>query len=171
MTQICVGRAALTPDTIKSALYTPLPGLQAMVRMTPILRPLEPPTPDHQTARGRRIGVALPLRAGWRAASGADPPQRHAGQTIAARSAFLAAASIPATSRPSQTALREACEEIGVCDGAADLQLLGDLTPLYIPPSDFRIYPHVVYLPHRPHFVPQPDEVAELLEVPVSWFL
>ena len=69
----------------------------------------------------------------------------------------------------SHTAVREACEEIGVC--AEDLQLLGDLTPLYIPPSGFRIYPHVAWLPRRPDFVLQPGEVAELLEPPVTHFL
>jgi 8-oxo-dGTP pyrophosphatase MutT (NUDIX family) len=67
------------------------------------------------------------------------------------------------------TALREACEEIGVCE--RDVRLLGDLTPLYIPPSDFRIYPHVAYVPCRPEFRVQPAEVAELLEVPISHFL
>ena len=67
------------------------------------------------------------------------------------------------------TALREACEEIGVCE--TDLRLLGALTPLYIPPSDFRIYPHVAYALRRPAFCPQPAEVAELLEVPITHFL
>jgi 8-oxo-dGTP pyrophosphatase MutT (NUDIX family) len=67
------------------------------------------------------------------------------------------------------TALREACEEIGVCEEGP--RLLGDLTPLYIPPSDFCIHPHVAYLPRRPQFRPQPGEVAELLEVPVRHFL
>ena len=75
----------------------------------------------------------------------------------------------PDDSSTAHTALREACEEIGVCND--DLRLLGDLTPLYIPPSDFRIYPHVSYLPQRPVFSPQPDEVAELIEVPIRHFL
>ena len=65
--------------------------------------------------------------------------------------------------------MREACEEIGVCED--DLQLLGDLTPLYIPPSDYYIYPHVAWVPRRPDFDPQPDEVAELLEPPIAHFL
>ena len=52
-----------------------------------------------------------------------------------------------------------------------DLLLLGDLTPLYIPPSDYYIYPHVAWLPRRPNFTLQPDEVAELLEPPITHFL
>jgi 8-oxo-dGTP pyrophosphatase MutT (NUDIX family) len=77
----------------------------------------------------------------------------------------------PEDASTAHTALREACEEVGACDSAADLRLLGDLTPLYIPPSDFCIYPHVAYTSQRPRFAPQPDEVAELLEVPLSHFL
>lgn len=161
---------SLTPDTIKSALHKPLPGLQAMVRMAPIPRPLEPPTPDHRPREGGVLVLLYPCGPAGELhlvlTRRSDTLGNHRGQI-----SFPGGSVDPGDESTSQTALREACEEIGVCDGAADLQLLGDLTPLYIPPSDFRIYPHVAYLPHRPHFVPQPDEVAELLEVPVSWFL
>jgi 8-oxo-dGTP pyrophosphatase MutT (NUDIX family) len=68
---------------------------------------------------------------------------------------------------PAHTAVREACEEIGVCTD--ELRILGALTPLYIPPSDYTIYPFVAYLPHRPQFTAHPGEVAELLELPVSY--
>ncbi len=68
-----------------------------------------------------------------------------------------------------QTALRETCEELGLCSD--EVRILGALTPLYVPPSDFCIHPYVAYLPHRPLFVPQPREVAELLEVPLRSFL
>lgn len=57
------------------------------------------------------------------------------------------------------TALRETCEELGVCE---PITLLGHLTPFYIPPSHFVVHPSVGYLPHRPHFSPNPDEVAEV---------
>jgi hypothetical protein len=45
------------------------------------------------------------------------------------------------------------------------------LASLYIPPSDFEIHPFVVYLSYRPHLVPAPAEVAELIEVPLSQLL
>lgn len=57
------------------------------------------------------------------------------------------------------TALRETCEELGVCDG---ITVLGQLSPFYIPPSHYLVYPSVGYLPRRPQFVPNPDEVAEV---------
>ncbi len=45
---------------------------------------------------------------------------------------------------------------------------LGRLTPLYIAPSNYCVYPTVTFLPGEPLFRPQPDEVAEVIEVPVS---
>jgi 8-oxo-dGTP pyrophosphatase MutT (NUDIX family) len=68
-----------------------------------------------------------------------------------------------------ETALREAREEIGVV--TAGLELLGPLTPLYIPPSNNVIHPFVAYTPQRPTFDPDPTEVAELLEVPLPLLL
>lgn len=60
------------------------------------------------------------------------------------------------------TALRETCEELGVCD-AAQFQIMGTLYPCYIPPSHFMVQPVVAMLPFIPQFHPSPDEVAEVL--------
>jgi 8-oxo-dGTP pyrophosphatase MutT (NUDIX family) len=68
-----------------------------------------------------------------------------------------------------ETAVRETSEELGV--KLDDDCLLGKLASLYIPPSDFEIHPFVAYSPTRPDFVPAPDEVAELLEVPLACLL
>ena len=64
-----------------------------------------------------------------------------------------------------QTALREAQEELGVLP--AVVETLGELTPLYIPTSDFCITPVVGWIENRPHWQPDPDEVAEVLEIPL----
>lgn len=56
------------------------------------------------------------------------------------------------------TALRETCEELGVCE---PMEVLGELTPIYIPPSHFNVYPTVAMLDMPPIFKPNPDEVAE----------
>ncbi|HLV36381.1 MAG TPA: CoA pyrophosphatase, partial [Spirillospora sp.] len=68
-----------------------------------------------------------------------------------------------------ETALRETCEELRVCDPAADV--LGRLTPIYIPPSDFEVFPIVAALDYKPVFQPNPDEVAEVLNVPLAALL
>ncbi|PKO20610.1 MAG: CoA pyrophosphatase [Chloroflexi bacterium HGW-Chloroflexi-1] len=67
------------------------------------------------------------------------------------------------------TALREAQEELGI--DPASLELLGALSPLYIPPSDFYIYPVVAYAAERPGFTPNPEEVAEVIEAPLAHLL
>jgi 8-oxo-dGTP pyrophosphatase MutT (NUDIX family) len=69
------------------------------------------------------------------------------------------------------TALRETEEEIGV--PAHTLQVIGRLTPLYIPPSDFEVHPFVARTGNgsQPQFTPNPGEVAEIVEVPLQVLL
>jgi 8-oxo-dGTP pyrophosphatase MutT (NUDIX family) len=67
------------------------------------------------------------------------------------------------------TALREAWEEIGIVPEA--VELLGALTPLYIPPSNFCVYPFVGLLSEPPVAPLQTAEVAAVLHVPVAHLL
>jgi len=67
------------------------------------------------------------------------------------------------------TALRETCEELGVCDPA--IQVIGTLSKLYIPPSNFEVFPTVAYLPAHPAFAPNPAEVAEVFTFPLDALL
>jgi 8-oxo-dGTP pyrophosphatase MutT (NUDIX family) len=70
-----------------------------------------------------------------------------------------------------QAALRETEEEIGV--PAAEIVILGELTSIYIPPSDYEVHSFVGWVNggKRPSFVPEPREVAEILEVPLPRLL
>ena len=65
-----------------------------------------------------------------------------------------------------QTALREAREEIGAA--CAQVELLGELSPIYIPPSNFLVTPTVGCVDQPPDFRCDPREVDELIEVPLS---
>ena len=62
-----------------------------------------------------------------------------------------------------QAALREAEEEVGV--NSKDITLIGELTQLYIPPSNFLVFPFIGCIDYAPSFLIQPDEVEELIEV------
>ncbi|HEV7347296.1 CoA pyrophosphatase [Telluribacter sp.] len=62
-----------------------------------------------------------------------------------------------------RTALREAQEEIGL--RLTDVQVLGVLTELFIPPSNFFVLPVVASMPYRPEFFPDPREVEKVFEV------
>jgi len=65
-----------------------------------------------------------------------------------------------------RTALREAQEEIGI--KASDVRVLGQLTQIYIPPSNFQVQPVVGYLPYRPDFFPDIREVADIIEISLA---
>lgn len=68
-----------------------------------------------------------------------------------------------------QTALRETCEELGICQDT--IELLGMLSRIYIPPSNFHVYPQVGYLNQTPEYKPNPLEVAEVFSIPLSALL
>ncbi len=61
------------------------------------------------------------------------------------------------------TALREAWEEIGV--HKQDVKVIGKLSQIYIPPSNFMVYPVVGAINYNPEFVCNEDEVEHLLEI------
>ncbi len=63
------------------------------------------------------------------------------------------------------TALRETQEEIGLEQD--QIEVLGRLTPLYIPPSNFCVYPFVGALTHDPPLTPHSSEVEEILRIPL----
>ena len=68
------------------------------------------------------------------------------------------------------TALRETEEEIGVPPAA--VELLGQLTPLYILPSDYEVHPFVgFHAGGRPVFTPHSREVAAIIETPLRLLL
>jgi 8-oxo-dGTP pyrophosphatase MutT (NUDIX family) len=68
-----------------------------------------------------------------------------------------------------QTALREAQEEIGI--RVQDVTVIGTLTELFIPPSNFYVQPVVGTLSARPDFYPDPREVDAVVEVSVDTLL
>ena len=64
------------------------------------------------------------------------------------------------------TALREANEEIGLQYGVANV--LGELSPLFIGPSNFCVHPFVAVSETEPQLAPLEEEVAAILHVPVA---
>lgn len=63
------------------------------------------------------------------------------------------------------TALRETHEETGV--EARGTEVLGRLTDLYIPPSNFLVTPYLGIHARTPSFKPDPAEVSGIIQVPV----
>ena len=63
------------------------------------------------------------------------------------------------------TAIRETMEELGI-DG--DIKILGSLTELLIPVSNYLVSPFVGCLDHRPEFHPDHSEVQYIIETPLE---
>lgn len=144
-----------------------LPGMEAQVRMAPPGR--ETYQQPGQEPRDAAVLVTLyPRDNQWhivfieRAKSNAQ--DRHRGQI-----------SLPGGKRDAgdktyaETALRETQEEVGI--PADKVRLIGQLSELYIPISNFYVYPFVGFLEETPMLVRQEDEVESILEVPVNMFI
>lgn len=149
----------LTVETLREALSGPLPGRRAQLWMAPQPRPL---TADHRAKPAAVLILLYPCGTDWcfPLTLRGDALTNHQGQV-----------SLPGGAREedeplAQTALRETAEELGI--RLQEAEVLGKLTPLYIPPSDFEVTPFVAYLPRRPEFRPNPSEVAEVVDTPVS---
>lgn len=64
------------------------------------------------------------------------------------------------------TALRETFEEIGV--ETELISIVRPFTPLYIPPSNFKVYPFLGYATQELTFNPDEREVLGIIEMPLS---
>jgi 8-oxo-dGTP pyrophosphatase MutT (NUDIX family) len=89
--------------------------------------------------------------------------QYHAGQIA------LPGGSCDGDETYEQTALRELFEETGVVINRK--HIIGRLTPLYIPVSNFYIQPTVACIDTLPIFNPHTKEVVELIEFPLKGIL
>ena len=68
-----------------------------------------------------------------------------------------------------QTAYRETHEELGIHE--SQIELIGPLTDLYIPPSNFYVQPYLGFIKEKSiSFLTNPYEVEELLHVPFKIF-
>lgn len=67
------------------------------------------------------------------------------------------------------TALRETSEELGI--DSRPIEIWGQLTTIYIPPSNFRLTPVVGYTAVLPPLVPNPREIEALIHLPLRLLL
>jgi 8-oxo-dGTP pyrophosphatase MutT (NUDIX family) len=153
-------------ENLSRRLQAPLPGPEAQYRLAhAVRRPLGPP-PAH-AREASVLALFYPHAGEWhlvlieRASTHAD--DRHGGQI-----GFPGGRVEPTDPSLEYAALREAEEEVGA--PAADIRLLGRLTELYIPVSNFLVHPFVGWLDHQPRFRRQASEVNAILEVPYATF-
>ncbi|OGD09102.1 MAG: hypothetical protein A2Y86_02465 [Candidatus Aminicenantes bacterium RBG_13_62_12] len=152
---------------IEERLRGTLPGLSAQLVMAPF------PRPGDQTyldvgERCHKAGVLLLLyprqeQLYFLLTKRTDKVFHHRGQV-----SLPGGEQLPSET-PVQAALRETEEELGTSMPGGEI--LGLLTPLYIPPSNYCIYPVVASIPHPPECRPRSEEVAEVIEVSLAHLL
>lgn len=165
-----------TLEHIRQALAGPLPGLAGQIKMAPepgqgqphrwerpvdcreasVLVLLYPHTSRFHNSHSPSAEMELHLILTRRP----EYPGVHGGQIS------LPGGRREGTESLTTTALRETQEEIGLAP--EHVEILGQLTPLYTPPSNFYIYPFVGFTASRPVFKPDTKEVAELIEAPLN---
>jgi 8-oxo-dGTP pyrophosphatase MutT (NUDIX family) len=150
--------------TLEQRLKSPLPGLPSQLRMVPSPRPgSQSYTEVEATSLKAGVMVLLYPKSGGPHLVFIRRPStvlHHKDQVS------FPGGGIEPGEDPEAAALRETWEEIGVPRDR--IRVLGRLTPLYIPPSNYSIFPVVGAAAEPPPFQPEPEEVAEIIEIPLA---
>jgi len=151
------------PERLTERLQQPLPGWRAQACYQPEMsygRYFGPP-PLH-ARQAAVLALIYPCGNQWQLPLTLRPAHMldHAGQIS------LPGGLIEPDERSSDAALRELEEELGVA--TTDVELLGQLSSIYLLRSNFHITPWVAAIRCCPRWQPNLAEVAELLEVPLA---
>lgn len=151
-------------QNLEERLMEPLPGSEAHAKMTHVARNSITPTPKH--AKLASILILLYKKENqWFTTlmkrTSRFKNDRHKGQI-----SFPGGQAEPSDLTKADTALRENEEEMGI--PASHVRVLGALTELYIPVSNFLVQPYVGYAKNPPIFKPDSNEVDEVIQVPLS---
>lgn len=149
-------------EKLRTRLRVPLPGRNAQEKMIGRVLPIPLVVPGHAVLSAvlcllvpiaDELNVILMKRM--------DDHTAHAGQV-----SFPGGRFEDADNGLQQTALREAHEEIGALPQLVDV--LGALSPVYIPVSNYNVFPFVGYLKERPDYHLNRTEVSYTMEVPLK---
>ena len=144
---------------LQNALSRPLPGLDAQLRMAPSPRVGWDP---FKVPEGTRDGAALILIYPHDDTFFLPLTVRGSGLRNHTGQVSLPGGRVDEGETIEAAALREADEEIGVDRGS--VLVLGRLTPLHIPVSNFLLHPIVGFVDARPVFNRAEWEVARIIE-------
>ena len=149
-------------DLLSTRLSQPLPGQHAQFQMAPLARR----QPEMASVQAKKCREAAVLALFYPCSKGRpkllltvrpEAMNKHAGQVA-----------FPGGRRETgeeliQTALRETEEEVYI--PGEQIDVLGELTSLYIPPSNFCVYPYVGVIDFRPDMKRTSEEVAAMFGV------
>ena len=149
---------------LEENLQAGLPGREVQYQMAHVIRRRYEPAPPNARKAGV-VALFYPKASGWHIVlierNSSHPDDRHGGQI-----SFPGGKFEEGDRNLADTALREAHEEVGV--DPSTVTLIGELTELYIPVSNFLVKPYVGYTTITPEFRPQLSEVRAIVEAPVE---
>jgi 8-oxo-dGTP pyrophosphatase MutT (NUDIX family) len=152
---------------IEKSLQNELPGRAAQFKMTNISRTLDDIVPSDAKLAGVKL-LLFPkqdkLHLSFIQRTAKNPNDPHSGQI-----SFPGGKLEPNDESLLACALRETEEEVGVLP--SKIKVLGALTQLYIPVSNFDVYPFVGFLEEEPLFKLQESEVKSVITLPIDHFL
>jgi len=142
---------------------SPLPGVSAHMQMAPAGRRPELDTPGDDAVDSAVLLLLFEQSNQQKITfiERAEYEGIHSGQI-----SFPGGKTEPGDADFSQTAIRETIEETGV---QIPVTIIGTLTDLYVPPSNYIIHPFVGYVSGIPQFMPDPDEVQSVFTVDLAW--
>lgn len=147
---------------LKERLQKELPGKEAQERMTGRVLPMPDEIPEN-ARQGAVLALLYPIESIpnilfiRRTVDGGA----HGGQI-----AFPGGKAEETDDDLIATALREAQEEVGLL--SCDVDIIGALSSLYIPVSNFNVHPFIGYTTQRPDYILSAAEVDSVVEVPVA---
>ncbi len=147
-------------NDLRKALSKPLPGKAAHEKLMPETRKRELMT--NYVKKARKSAVLLLLYPMEGAPAFVLIKRAADGGVHSNQIAFPGGSFEPQDKTLQQTALRESQEETGIY--ADEVTVIGKLSALYIPPSNFMVTPFAGYLNRQPRFVPN-NEVERIMEI------
>ena len=151
------------PTRLAHHLAQPLPAGAAWSRFAPELTYGRHSGPrEHDAQQAAVIALLFPEKDDWVIPLTLRPSHMaaHAGQVC------LPGGVLEPNESHEQAAIRELREELATCPD--DLQILGRLSPIYVFGTNFYVSPFVAATKSRPSFQPNPHEVEEVVELPLS---
>lgn len=152
-------------ERLRQRLTQPLPGLAAQERMMGRVVSMPPVVPDNA-----RLSAVLCLLFPVMDELHVLLMKRREDNTAHSGQVSFPGGSMDADDADLRaTALRETYEEVGITPDQIDI--IGALTPLYIPVSNFHVFPYVGYAATRPAYRLSHSEVSYTIEVPLKTLL
>ncbi|MEO1262084.1 MAG: CoA pyrophosphatase [Bacteroidota bacterium] len=152
-------------QNLKERLALPLPGRDAQLKMAHVTRRQYVTAPDN-ARQAAVMAILFPKNNEWHVVlieRNANDRDHHGGQI-----SFPGGKAEPEDASMLHTALRETEEEVGIAQ--QNINVLGGLSELYIPVSNFQVHPFIGFIDHQPTYAIQEEEVHEVIEVPLSLF-